>query len=90
MIAAGCEAWATVDDLSVMGLVEVVRHLPRLLRLRSSLVDRFRALRPHVFVGIDYQEFNLSLARRLKREGFKTSNTLAPRSGRGAKVASRR
>src|SRR5947209_19392275 len=40
MIAAGCEAWATVDDLSVMGLAEVLRHLPRLLKLRSALVDR--------------------------------------------------
>lgn len=78
MIAAGCEAWATVDDLSVMGLAEVLRHLPRLLKLRSSLVDRFRVARPHVFVGIDYPEFNLGLAKRLKREGFKTVQYVSP------------
>ncbi len=78
MIAAGCEAWATVEDLSVMGLAEVLRHLPRLLKLRSSLVDRFRVARPHVFVGIDYPEFNLGLAKRLKREGFKTVQYVSP------------
>ena len=32
MIAAGCEAWASADELAVMGLAEIVRHLPRLLR----------------------------------------------------------
>jgi lipid-A-disaccharide synthase len=78
MIAAGCEAWATTDELSVMGLAEVIRHIPRLLKLRASLVERFRAARPHVFVGIDYQEFNLGLAKRLKREGFKTVQYVSP------------
>ena len=78
MLAAGCEAWATVDELSVMGLAEVLRHLPRLLKLRASLVDRFRVARPHVFVGIDYPEFNLGLAKRLKADGFKTVQYVSP------------
>jgi lipid-A-disaccharide synthase len=78
MIAAGCEAWAAADDLAVMGLTEVLHHLPRLLRLRSSLLARFRAARPHVFVGIDAPEFNLGLAKRLKREGLKTVQYVSP------------
>jgi lipid-A-disaccharide synthase len=78
MIAAGCEAWGTTDQLSVMGLAEVIRHIPRLLKLRASLVERFRDARPHVFVGIDYQEFNLGLAKRLKAEGFKTVQYVSP------------
>src|SRR5437868_4862431 len=45
MIAAGCEAWAAADELAVMGLTEVLHHLPRLMRLRASLVARFRAAR---------------------------------------------
>ncbi len=43
-----------------MGLTEVLRHLPRLLRLRASLRRRFLAARPDVFVGIDAPEFNLA------------------------------
>jgi lipid-A-disaccharide synthase len=78
MIAAGCEPWAAADELAVMGLTEVLHHLPRLLRLRSSLVARFRAARPHVFVGIDAPEFNLGLAKRLKAEGVKTVQYVSP------------
>src|SRR3981189_3928380 len=63
MIAAGCEAWWGADQLAVMGLTEVLRHLPRLLSLRSALVRRFRAARPDIFIGIDAPEFNLRLAR---------------------------
>jgi len=78
MIAAGCEAWASADELSVMGLAEIVRHLPRLLRLRKSLLERFSAARPDVFVGIDSPEFNLGMAKRLKQRGLKTVQYVSP------------
>ena len=78
MIAAGCEAWAGSEELAVMGLVEVLQHLPRLLRLRSALTTRFAAARPDVFVGIDAPEFNLGLARRLKARGLRTVQYVSP------------
>jgi lipid-A-disaccharide synthase len=78
MVAAGCEAWAAADELSTMGLFEVLRHLPRLLRLRASLVARFQQAQPHVFVGIDVPDFNLGIEKRLKRRGFKTVQYVSP------------
>jgi lipid-A-disaccharide synthase len=78
MIAAGCEAWAGADSLAVMGLAEVLRHLPRLLRLRAALAARFAAARPDVFVGIDSPEFNLTLAARLKRAGIRCVQYVSP------------
>ena len=78
MIAAGCEAWASADELAVMGLAEILHHLPRLLRLRSSLLRRFASVRPDVFVGIDSPEFNLGLAKRLKAQGLKTVQYVSP------------
>jgi lipid-A-disaccharide synthase len=78
MLAAGCEAWAGSEELAVMGLAEVVRHLPRLLRLRASLVRRFLASRPHVFVGVDAPEFNLGLAKRLHANGLTTVQYVSP------------
>jgi lipid-A-disaccharide synthase len=78
MIAAGCEAWAAADELAVMGLTEVLRHLPRLLRLRGALLERFSAVRPDVFVGIDSPEFNLPLARGLKAAGIRTVQYVSP------------
>jgi lipid-A-disaccharide synthase len=78
MTAAGCEAWAGAEELAVMGLTEVVRHLPRLLRLRARLAHRFLASRPDVFVGIDAPEFNLGLAQRLHAAGLKTVQYVSP------------
>lgn len=78
MIAAGCQSWAAADELAVMGLSEVLKHLPRLLALRASLRQRFLAARPDVFIGIDAPEFNLSLARQLKQRGMPTVQYVSP------------
>jgi len=78
MIAQGCAAWARSEELAVMGLTEVLRHLPRLLRLRGELRRRFTAVRPDVFVGIDAPEFNLPLARQLRVAGIRTVQYVSP------------
>src|SRR6185437_1213495 len=78
MIAAGCDAWASSEEIAVMGLTEVLAHLPRLIRLRASLVARVRAARPQVFVGLDSPAFNLGLAKRLRSANCKTLQYVAP------------
>jgi lipid-A-disaccharide synthase len=78
MVEAGLEAWWPSETLAVMGLAEVLRHLPRLLRLRNELVARLSAARPEAFIGIDSPEFNLRLARRLKEAGIPTVQYVSP------------
>ncbi len=78
MQEAGCEAWFASDELAVMGLAEILRHLPRLLRLRRALVARLLAARPDAFVGIDSPEFNLRVARQLKAAGLPTVQYVSP------------
>jgi lipid-A-disaccharide synthase len=78
MQAAGCESWEPAESLAVMGLFEVVRHLPRLLRLRSRIRARFLRLKPDIFVGIDAPEFNLRLARDLRAAGIPTVQYVSP------------
>lgn len=78
MIEAGCEAVAGVEELSVMGLVEVLRYLPRLLRLRRKLVRHYSAERPDIFIGIDAPDFNLGLERRLRDAGIRTAHWVSP------------
>jgi lipid-A-disaccharide synthase len=78
MQAAGFDAWHASDELAVMGLAEVVRHLPRLLALRRDVRKRTLACRPDVFIGIDAPDFNLGLERKLKRAGIRTVHYVSP------------
>jgi len=78
MAAAGCEPWYPADALAVMGLAEIVRHLPRLLRLRAHLLQRLTEAGPDLFVGIDSPEFNLRVAADLKRRGIPTVQYVSP------------
>jgi len=78
MLAAGCDQWEPAESLAVFGLVEPFAHLPRLLRLRKSLVDRWTASPPDVFVGIDAPDFNLGLEKRLRKAGVKTVQYVSP------------
>lgn len=67
-----------MDTLSVMGLAEVIRHLPRLWRVRRELIQHYRAHPPDLFVGIDSPDFNLGLARALKEVGIPTAHYVSP------------
>ena len=78
MVAAGCQPLAAAEELAVMGLAEILAHLPRLLRLRRGLERALLEWRPDVFVGIDSPEFNLGLAARLKAQGLATVQYVSP------------
>jgi lipid-A-disaccharide synthase len=78
MIAAGCEAWERAESLAVMGLIEVLPHLPRLLRIRRELTARVLRERPAVYVGVDAKEFNLRLMPKLKAHGVRTVQYVSP------------
>jgi lipid-A-disaccharide synthase len=78
MAAAGMQIWHPAEKLSVMGLVEVIPHLPELLAIRRDVYRRARRARPDVFIGIDAPDFNLGLERKLKRAGIPTVHYVSP------------
>jgi len=87
MLAEGCEGLLPMEQLSVMGLVEVLGHLPKLLSIRRHLARHFLNSRPRVFIGVDAPDFNLGLEAWLRRDGIKTVHFVSPtvwawRSGR--------
>jgi lipid-A-disaccharide synthase len=90
--AAGLEALAPAEEISVMGLVEVLPRLPRILAILRALGRAAEARRPRVALLVDLPDFNLRLAKRLKRLGVKVVYYVSPtiwawRRGRTRQIA---
>lgn len=78
MQAEGCKAWYEMEELSVMGIVEVLGRLRRILAIRRDITKRLIELKPDIFIGIDAPDFNLSLEGKLKQACIKTIHYVSP------------
>lgn len=92
MQAEGMQSLFPMERLSVMGFVDPLLRLPELLRIRRDLFHHFHRQPPDFFLGIDAPDFNLGLARRLRREGVATAHLVSPsiwawRAGRIRRIA---
>ncbi|WP_440055745.1 lipid-A-disaccharide synthase [Pseudoalteromonas sp. T1lg65] len=78
MQQAGCKTLFDMDELAVMGLVEVLGRLPKLLKIKKHIVNYFIDNPPDVFIGIDAPDFNLRVEKPLKAAGIKTVQYVSP------------
>ncbi len=90
--AAGLEALYPAEEISVMGLIEVLPRIPRILAILGGLTRAARARRPRVALLVDLPDFNLRLASRLKKLGVKVVYYVSPtiwawRRGRAHTIA---
>lgn len=92
MIGEGLDSVASMERLAVNGFIDPIRRLPELVGILRRLLARFDAERPDVFVGVDFNVFNLLLEGRLKRRGIATVHYVSPsvyawRRGRIRRIA---
>ncbi|MCC5856295.1 MAG: lipid-A-disaccharide synthase [Idiomarina sp.] len=78
MIEQGLDSLFPMEQLSVMGIVDVLKNLPTLLGCRKQVVNTMLARQPAVFVGIDAPDFNLPIERKLKEAGIRTLHYVSP------------
>ena len=78
MLAEGIDSRFPLETLSVMGLVEVLKHLPRLIGVRRELRRDALAWQPDIMLGIDAPDFNLGLERQLREAGITTAHYVSP------------
>ncbi|MCT8467084.1 lipid-A-disaccharide synthase [Chromohalobacter canadensis] len=92
MLAEGLHSLYPLETLSVMGLVEVLKHLPGLIKVRRHLRRDALAWEPDAMIGIDAPDFNLGLERQLRVTGIPTAHYVSPsvwawRQGRVKSIA---
>jgi lipid-A-disaccharide synthase len=78
MRAAGVDTLVDISDLAVIGVLEIARALPRFYSAYRKLIAEARRRRPAAVVLIDWPDFNMRLARRLRREGFRIIYYISP------------
>ncbi|MCW8107554.1 lipid-A-disaccharide synthase [Alteromonas ponticola] len=78
MQAEGCHSLFEMETLSVMGLTEVLAHLPAILKVKKQLVEHFLKHPPDVYIGVDAPDFNLRVETALKQRGIKTVHYVSP------------
>jgi lipid-A-disaccharide synthase len=78
MQSMGMQSWYPMEWFAVRGYVEVIRSLPKLLRVRREFKRRLLADPPDLFVGIDAPDFNLGLEMALRARGIATVQYVSP------------
>ncbi|HMS08155.1 MAG TPA: lipid-A-disaccharide synthase [Pyrinomonadaceae bacterium] len=78
MRAAGVRGVVRSDDLSIVGLIEIAKALPIFLRARKDLLAAARTEKPDVAILVDFPDFNLKLAKSLKKHGIPVVYYVSP------------
>ncbi len=78
MQAAGCHSLFPMETLSVMGLIEVIQHLPAILNVHKKLIRHLKKNPPTVYIGIDAPDTNLRIAKKIRDTGIKIVHYVSP------------
>ena len=92
MVKAGIKLICSNHEFAIMGISEVVKKLPKLLKLRKQIVEDISDSKPDLFIGIDAPDLNFPIEKKLKKQGIKIIHYVSPsiwawRPKRAVKIA---
>jgi lipid-A-disaccharide synthase len=78
MVKAGLHLIVPNKEFAIMGIAEVVKKLPKLLKLRKQITQEIIQQKPDVFIGIDAPDLNFPIEKKLKKQGIKIIHYVSP------------
>lgn len=78
MQGQGLLPWYNASELSVRGYLEVIKHLPRILKIRRDVIRRTIQMRPAAYIGVDAPDFNLGIEEKVRAAGIPVVHMVAP------------
>lgn len=79
MVKAGCQQIIDIEQLSVIGIFEIIKSIPQLLSCRRQFINYLAHYSPHIFIGVDAPDFNLPIAAQMKARGVFTVHYNSPK-----------
>ena len=79
MQAAGFKSLYSMDELSLIGFLEIISKGFKILGIQRKIINHFKENKPDIFIGIDAPDFNLTVEVRLREAGVKTIHYVSPK-----------
>ena len=76
--ATGAKMICHNEVFSVMGLFEVLKDLPKILKAKKTVVQQILAAKPYLFVGVDAPDLNFSIAKQMRKQGIPVVHYVSP------------
>lgn len=78
MEAAGLKLVSSNKEFAIMGIAEVFKKLPKLLKLRKQIIKQIAEQQPDLFIGIDAPDLNFPIEKKIKKQGLKIIHYVSP------------
>lgn len=78
MIKEGFNNLFNQKDLMALGIIELIKKLPRILKIRTQLIKKIEQIKPDIFIGIDLPDFNFSIEKVLIKKNIITIHYVSP------------
>lgn len=74
----GCKTLYSINEINIMGIFEIIKKIPKIIKIRYKLINFFNKIKIDVFIGIDSPDFNIFIEKKLKKKGIKTIHYVSP------------